>query len=472
MGASRSPRSRIACAVRRDTVTDGHLTLSAAAGALDPALCLIEVGPKDSTVDQALIDHLAEIIERANARTGGEPIRHPPTPRTFAFGGDYIDAPLAMRAGSGTAAKTYFIHANHLFSPQAITDSTGAVVERYSYTAFGERTVIGGSSEHHSDLGLNFGFTGLRDDGGGLLFARSRYFSPELGRFISRDPAGYVDGYSLYNGYFVPNGLDPTGLSETWNWDFSSFWSGTFTLVCSPVHFLFDIPAYIEETAANAYFKMMKSDADNQAINRIRAMRLGEGSTTAGNPEQIKQFQEAANELANLVPGTSFTGPAALPTRVGYVPHYLEAPIANRGAQDIARIGSRARIGCGDTTLKKVTWYHGTSSTRVGSIMNKLDESAIKATPGHDDRGFFVTSDPMVAEIYAKRAANDTGGYPVVLKTEGSVIGDYLDVVRTPAGGEMMIPVEYFNSIPPMAFSKDVETTVRLIQEWMAEHAR
>ncbi len=33
-----------------------------------------------------------------------------------------------------------------------------------------------------------------------------------LGRFIGRDPLGYVDGMGLYNGYFAPNGLDPFGL--------------------------------------------------------------------------------------------------------------------------------------------------------------------------------------------------------------------------------------------------------------------
>jgi len=83
------------------------------------------------------------------------------------------------------------------------------VVERYSYTAFGERTVLGGYSNTTSRIGFNHGFTGLRDESG-LLFARNRYFSPELGRFISRDPAGYVDGMGLYAGYFAPNGLDPT----------------------------------------------------------------------------------------------------------------------------------------------------------------------------------------------------------------------------------------------------------------------
>jgi hypothetical protein len=32
-----------------------------------------------------------------------------------------------------------------------------------------------------------------------------------LGRFISRDPKKYIDGMSMYRGYFAPNGVDPTG---------------------------------------------------------------------------------------------------------------------------------------------------------------------------------------------------------------------------------------------------------------------
>jgi hypothetical protein len=33
-------------------------------------------------------------------------------------------------------------------------------------------------------------------------------------RFVSRDPAGYVDGASLYSGYFSPNSIDPYGLDD------------------------------------------------------------------------------------------------------------------------------------------------------------------------------------------------------------------------------------------------------------------
>ena len=40
---------------------------------------------------------------------------------------------------------------------------------------------------------------------------RARYYSPQLGQFISRDPLGYVDGMSQYRAYFVPGAVDPTG---------------------------------------------------------------------------------------------------------------------------------------------------------------------------------------------------------------------------------------------------------------------
>ena len=45
-----------------------------------------------------------------------------------------------------------------------------------------------------------------------LRYKRARYYHAQLGRFISRDPLGFVDGMSLYRAYFVPGGVDPKGL--------------------------------------------------------------------------------------------------------------------------------------------------------------------------------------------------------------------------------------------------------------------
>ena len=47
-----------------------------------------------------------------------------------------------------------------------------------------------------------------------LRYKRARFYSAQLGRFISRDPIGFADGYNLYRAYFVPLGVDPSGLQQ------------------------------------------------------------------------------------------------------------------------------------------------------------------------------------------------------------------------------------------------------------------
>lgn len=46
------------------------------------------------------------------------------------------------------------------------------------------------------------------------IASAGRMYDPEIGRFISRDPLGYVDGMSQYNAYFAEKfALDPTGFA-------------------------------------------------------------------------------------------------------------------------------------------------------------------------------------------------------------------------------------------------------------------
>jgi hypothetical protein len=51
-----------------------------------------------------------------------------------------------------------------------------------------------------------------------LMYFRARYYDPNTGEFLSRDPLEYVDGMSQYRGYFVPNGMDPEGTSWLTYW--------------------------------------------------------------------------------------------------------------------------------------------------------------------------------------------------------------------------------------------------------------
>ncbi len=60
-----------------------------------------------------------------------------------------------------------------------------------------------------------FGYTGREYDTRTTLYHfRARYYSPQLGRFTTRDPLGYVDGGNLYANYFGLEGMDPGGMAK------------------------------------------------------------------------------------------------------------------------------------------------------------------------------------------------------------------------------------------------------------------
>ena len=102
----------------------------------------------------------------------------------------------------------------------------------YEYTPFGTWSVYNatGSVLAETAYGNPYGFTGRRwDPESDLWYYRNRCYSAELGRFLSRDPAGFVDGSNLY-AYVTNNPMrwvDPLGLKrEPLTW--TSFWGSFF----------------------------------------------------------------------------------------------------------------------------------------------------------------------------------------------------------------------------------------------------
>ncbi|MDB4778313.1 hypothetical protein OAG68_02540 [bacterium] len=43
------------------------------------------------------------------------------------------------------------------------------------------------------------------------MYQRARYYDSEMGEFVNQDPAGYVDGASIYRGYMELSAADPSG---------------------------------------------------------------------------------------------------------------------------------------------------------------------------------------------------------------------------------------------------------------------
>jgi RHS repeat-associated protein len=108
---------------------------------------------------------------------------------------------------------------NQQYSITAITTSTGAISERYAYTAYGQPTILDASASVLSSSAINnrYTYTGREWDATiALHHFRARWMSPNAGRFLSRDPIRYRSGLNMYqyarSSPFVF--IDPSGLLE------------------------------------------------------------------------------------------------------------------------------------------------------------------------------------------------------------------------------------------------------------------
>jgi RHS repeat-associated protein len=130
--------------------------------------------------------------------------------KAFYVRGLNIDEPLARIASDGSIR---YYHTDALGSVIALTDENAVVKTQYIYSPFGETAVIGEASENP------FQYTGRENDGNGHYHYRARYYSPEMGRFISEDPIRFEGGMNWYAyvGNRPVNAVDPLGLEVSYH---------------------------------------------------------------------------------------------------------------------------------------------------------------------------------------------------------------------------------------------------------------
>ncbi|QQR80662.1 MAG: hypothetical protein IPJ69_00385 [Deltaproteobacteria bacterium] len=130
--------------------------------------------------------------------------------------GEGVDDVVSMERGG----HTYHYHADSLGNIVAVSDESGVVVERYHYNAYGRVSISDGSGAPltHTAIGNSFLFNGHTFDAEtGLYYYRARYYDPNIGRFLQRDPMGFIDGVNVYayTRNNPINGLDPFGFNTT-----------------------------------------------------------------------------------------------------------------------------------------------------------------------------------------------------------------------------------------------------------------
>ena len=124
----------------------------------------------------------------------------------------YVYGPTG-RIAKNVSGLTDYYHRDHLGSTRLVTDESGSPVSEVSYNPFGQAEKTGGDGETCL-------YTEKDDDSTGLYYFGARYYDPETGRWIERDPKGgsvehpaslnrYVYCYNNPLLYVDPDGCDP-----------------------------------------------------------------------------------------------------------------------------------------------------------------------------------------------------------------------------------------------------------------------
>jgi RHS repeat-associated protein len=142
----------------------------------------------------------------------------------------YIDA-LVWESLWG--ARRYFLGDGN-FNVTSVINTSGEALEHYQYDPYGKLTVLNGGTpdgdgaewtadpNDFSDISNHYLYTGRWEDcRTRLYYYRNRYYSAELGRFLSRDPIGDdAESANLY-AYVESKPLgatDPSGLKPPKQW--------------------------------------------------------------------------------------------------------------------------------------------------------------------------------------------------------------------------------------------------------------
>ncbi|MCJ9430029.1 RHS repeat-associated core domain-containing protein [Kordiimonas marina] len=216
----------------------------------------------------------------AGATTYAELNENDVVQRVYVYGPG-IDNPVMVKEADGT--KNY-VHRDGKGNVAAVSNAAGTVTP-FPMSAWGE-----GADASKSP----YKFTARRmDDESGLYYYRNRYYQPELGRFMSRDPIGYGDGLNMYA--YVHNdpvnNVDPLGLA-TVKCEEPDQWGGWYEVICSP-----DGGG---DSAPNGYGAQVTGHGDYGSASNNQHTGSGSGSNKKKKDDPCKKLadtKDISNDL-------------------------------------------------------------------------------------------------------------------------------------------------------------------------------
>ena len=128
---------------------------------------------------------------------------------------------IGMQYTVGSVTTPYYFHRNPLGDVVGIYNTSGTLVAKYIYDAWGNCTISGETTDIAVAQANPIRYRGYYyDDDTGLYYCNARYYSPKWRRFISPDDTAYLDPHSVngLNQYCYCNNdpinyYDPSGHS-------------------------------------------------------------------------------------------------------------------------------------------------------------------------------------------------------------------------------------------------------------------
>ncbi|KAF0181133.1 MAG: RHS repeat-associated core domain protein [Limisphaerales bacterium] len=262
---------------------------------------------------------------------------------------------LAQRITPDGTVSTY--HFDIRGSTVAMTDAAANLTDGYAYDSFGVLANRDGDSPQPFRY---LGRYGILDDGSGLYFARARHFSPQLGRFLTKDPVTGKDSDSQSLNRYVyalnsPLRLnDASGLSPAEGSFVSNYGStdANHAYLLSDRERLLRLARLQAQVAQQNYiYALEEEDAYYQAaINFFGALsKIGEVAGYAANILTLGESalaQKALQTAASRIGATGKIGETALRSLGGKPQVYFKTTQGGRYVdQFVNGIANESKVG-------------------------------------------------------------------------------------------------------------------------------
>ena len=122
---------------------------------------------------------------------------------------------LGLTARIAADGATRWYHYDSRGSTVALTNGSGVVTDSYAYDPYG---VVLATSGGTANPFRYVGREGLMDDGSGLLYVRARYYDPDTGRFVSKDPKPGEDTESQSLNRYLYGLANPVRFVDVTGW--------------------------------------------------------------------------------------------------------------------------------------------------------------------------------------------------------------------------------------------------------------